>query len=195
MSQVLASQVAPSPWRLPTAQIVDLTSVPQVTAIAAPIGISLHHFTELVSKHLDLTRIDLHRITTILTKQVGRVLGGPAVFESIRSLVTDPNRIAISDGRTAAELCGPNWDQVRSLAIDRADAAIEGADRYSEATVLQLAAFCTATARLPWWGTQAWDDRVDAWARSIRFAPRLKRAARHAPEQVDAAVLRSILGG
>ncbi len=148
-----------------------------------------------MSKHLDVTTIELHRITTILTKQVSRVLGGPAVFESIRSLVTDPNRIAISDGRTAAELCGPDWDQVRSLAIDRADAAVEGANRYGEATVLQLAAFCTAAARLPWWGTQAWEDRVDVWARSIRFAPRLKRAARHAPELVDTTVLRSILGG
>jgi hypothetical protein len=194
MSQVLASQVAPSPWRLSTTQI-DLGSLPQVSAIAAPIGISLHHFTELVSRHLDVTTVELHRVTTILTKQVSRVLGGPAVFESIRSLVTDPDRIAISDGRTAAELCGQEWAQVRSLAIDRADAAVEGANRYGEATVLQLAAFCTAAARLPWWGTQAWEDRVDAWARSIRFAPRLKRAARHAPELVDAAVLRSILGG
>jgi hypothetical protein len=78
------------------------------------VGLSLHLFTELVREHLDLADTDLHRATTVLTKQVIDTLArqlttGKDPLEAIQRLITDPARRAHPDGRTAEELCGAAW--------------------------------------------------------------------------------------
>jgi hypothetical protein len=195
MPQLLASPVAPTPLRQTTAQLVRQLGATKVSDIAAPVGVSLHHFTDLLTDRIDLAPTDLHRLTTVLTKQLRRPLNSPDRFESIRSLVIDPDRIATPDGRTAAELCGESWKQVRVVANDRACAAIDGANRFGEATVIRLAVLRTADTQLAWWGTPQWEQRVDVWSSTVRFAPRLKRAVRQTPELIDDELLNKILRG
>ena len=194
MSHLLVSPVASAPLRQTTAQLVRQVNATKISDVAAPVGVSLHHFTDTVADRLDLTLSDLHRITTILTKQIRRTLNGTDKFEAIRSLVIDPDRIATQDGRTAAELCGVHWSHVRIVANDRACAALDGAYRFGEATVIRLAVLRTAETPLPWWGTSEWEQRVGAWSSTVRFAPRLKRAVRQSPELIDEDLLRRILG-
>ncbi len=196
MSQVLASPIAaPAPCRLTTAQILHSASTPSAWTSAAPTGVSLHQFTELLEHHLELTELELHRATTILTKQIKQALDGPATFRSIRALVTDPDRIATVDGQTALELCGFAWHQIRSQAADKADAALDGAERFGERTVLQLAVLRTIQCQIPWWGTQQWESRVNAWSRTVRFSSGLKRTVRCSPELVADDVLHEIITG
>jgi hypothetical protein len=196
MSQLLASPVAaPARRRLTTAQTLHQAATPSAGASAAPTGFSLHQFTELLDHHLDLTALELHRTTTILTKQIRQALGGPAKFRSIRALVTDPDRIATVDGQSALELCGFAWHQIRSQAADRADAALDGAEQFGEGTVLLLAALRAAQCHMPWWGTQQWETRVDDWSRTIRFASGLKHTVRCSPELVADDVLHEIITG
>ena len=71
---------------------------------------------------------DLHRATTVLTKQVRRLLAGDHRLGAIRDTVTDPDRTAMPDGRTASALCGDAWSAVRSVAEDRSAAAVDGAE-------------------------------------------------------------------
>lgn len=196
MSQILASPVATgSPCRLTTAQVLRRATTPAPGTSAAPTGVALHQFTELAELHLDLTPLELHRCTTILTKQIKQALGGPARFDAVRVLVTDPDRIATTDGRSALALCGFSWHQIRSHAADRSVAARDGAERFGERTVLQLAVLRTTVCQMPWWGTPQWETRVDAWSQGIRFAKGLKREVRYSPELVADEVLHEIIGG
>jgi hypothetical protein len=176
-------------------QVMQQANTTKLDDIAAPVGISLHQFTELVIDRVDTELIDLHRFTTILTKQVRQALGEADRFSSIRSLVTDPQRIATHDGRTASELCGENWTQVQSASDDRARAAIDGANRFGGETVMLLAELRTAESTRPWWGTREWEQRVDAWSNTVRFAPKLKREVRQAPELLADDLLLEIIGG
>jgi len=194
MTHALASHTAPATWRPTTAQLVRRADVTKTDDNTAPLGISLHHFTDLVTDRIDLTALDLHRVTTVLTKQVRQALGGPNRFEAVRSLVIDPDRVATPDGRTAAEVCGESWSQIRRITDDRACEAIDGVCTFGEATVIQLAVLRATETRLPWWGTTEWELRVDRWAATLRFASRLKRAVRQTPEMVPDDVLRELIG-
>lgn len=195
MTYLLASPAAPSQSRQTTAQLMQQASMTNLDSIAAPVGISLHQFTELVIDRVDAELIDLHRFTTILTKQVRQTLDDADRFGSIRSLVTDPQRIATPDGRTAGELCGENWTQIRLASDDRARAAIDGANQFGDNTVMLLAELRTAECDRPWWGTVEWERRVDTWSSTIRFAPKLKREVRYAPETLADDLLLEIIGG
>jgi len=195
MTSLLASPVTAPQWPHTTAQLVRRANTTRVGNITAPIGISLHQFTELVVDRIDAEATDLHRCTTILTKQVQQTLGNADQFAAIKSLVTDPTRIATADGRTAAELCGESWNPIRLLSSDRACAAIDGARRFGGATVIALAALRTADCDRPWWGTEQWEQRVDAWSSTVRFAPKLKRAVRRTPELIDEDLLAEIIAG
>lgn len=195
MTPLLANPVPAAALRPTTAQMVRQLGATKISEVAAPVGVSLHHFTDPVMSRIDLTPTELHRVTTVLTKQLRRPLNRADKFEAIRSLVIDPDRIAAPDGRTAAELCGESWQHVRAVANDRACAAIDGAQRFGEATVIRLAVLRTADAQLAWWGTPQWEQRVDAWSGTIRFAPRLKRSVRQAPELIEDDLLHEIISG
>ena len=80
------------------------------------------------------------------------------------------------------------------MANEPSRAALDGAYRFGEATVMRLAVLRTAESPLPWWGTPAWEQRVGAWSSTVRFAPRLKRSVRQSPELIDDDLLRRILG-
>lgn len=139
MTYLFASPAAPTHWRQTTAQLMRQASTTKLDNCATPVGIALHQFTELVIDRVDAELTDLHRFTTIMTKQVRQALGEVDRFSSIRSLVTDPERIATPDGRTASELCGENWAQIRSASDVRARAAIDGASQFGDETVMLLA--------------------------------------------------------
>lgn len=130
------------------------------------VGLSLHLFTELVREHLDLADTDLHRATTVLTKQVIDTLArqlttGKDPLEAIQRLITDPARRAHPDGRTAEELCGAAWSAVRTAAFQRAEMTIRGALDYGVVPMLRLAATRAVTQQAPWWGTPAWRARLE----------------------------------
>ena len=59
---------------------------------------------------------------------------------AVLALVTDPERPALPDGRTAAEASVHAWPTVRAIAGDRAEAAIEGAAAFGVTAILRLAA-------------------------------------------------------
>jgi hypothetical protein len=195
MTYLFASPAAPTRWRQTTAQLMQQANTTKLNGTAAPAGIALHQFTELIIDRVDAELTDLHRFTTILTKQVRQALGDADRFSSIQSLVTDPERIATHDGRTASELCGENWTHIQSASDARARAAIDGAHRFGDDTVMLLAELRTAESERPWWGTNEWDQRVDDWSGTVRFAHKLKRQVRLAPELIADDLLFEIIGG
>jgi hypothetical protein len=130
------------------------------------VGLALHLFTELVHREVDLPLTDLHRATTVLTKQLSATLSRhplDAAFRRVLRLVTDPERPAHPDERTAGELCGPAWPAVRTAAYGRAEQSIRGAHDYGVVPMLRLAATRAAAHRSPWWGTAAWRARLSAY--------------------------------
>ena len=83
------------------------------------VGLSLHLFTEIVHGRVDLSVTDLHRATTVLTKQLLGALiqhGQRDPLRDVLQLVTDGDREAMPDGRSAEDLCGLDWPAVRNAA-------------------------------------------------------------------------------
>ena len=130
-------------------------------ATMAAVGIALHHFTDPLDLAPDLA---LHRATTVLSKQARPLIDRADGLVALRELVTDPRRIAMPDGRTAAEFCGNAWDEVQAIATDRATSACEGAETFGQMALLNLAVIRGVNSRHPWWGTMAWGSQVDDWA-------------------------------
>ena len=197
MPQLFVSSVATpiglATWRPTTAQLVrEVSSNRQAEAV--PAGIAIHHFTDLFDERTDVSLAELHRATTVLTKQVEQALLGQRALDRIQKLVVDPQRIATPDGRSASEFCGAHWPQFIEVAGGRAEAAVEGADRFGQSTVMQLAALRTASATQAWWGTTEWANRVDAWTRSVWFRPKLKHTVRTSPELLDDDLLLDLIG-
>lgn len=176
-----------------TAQLLQLLESSDGHLDLVPVGVALHHFTEPARAELDLTAVDMHRATTILTKQVKRVLADEQPLATIRILVTDPRRIAAADGRTVEQLCGDAWPQIRAIASDRAEAALEGASAFGEAAVLRLAATRAAVPGSPWWGTRGWVEMIDRWISDSPVGRRSIAALLDAPENVEDAVLAEVL--
>jgi hypothetical protein len=158
-----------------------------------PVGISLHSFTDPAREHTDLPLATLHCATAVLTKQVLRVLRDPHPLAAIQRLVTDPARVALADGRTVATLCGDAWPRIRSIADDRAVAAVDGAVAFGEPAILRLAATRAALPTCPWWGTRGWAELVERWASDHRSARRSVTALLRSPETADQEILGSIL--
>jgi hypothetical protein len=178
-------------WRPTTATILRQLDVRPRRLVA--LGIALHHVVEPLDAAVELPAVELHRATTVLTKQVLRELDRDDPLAAVHLLLTDPARLATVDGRTARQLCGTAWPIVRDVALDRSTAAIAGADRFGTDAVLQLAALHAARSEAPWWGTRAWDDAVDAWQEAGRISPRLHDALRRTPESVDVGLLGRLL--
>lgn len=154
------------------------------------VGTAVHYFTHPLLAVGAPDPIQLHRATTVLTKQVARLLGQERPLALIAALVTDPNRPALPDGTCAAVVCGGSWEIIRRVASERVDAAVEGAATFGEAAVLRLAATRAADGRATWWGTVAWADAVERAAVGRRTAMQLLRE----PETADDADLAVVLG-
>jgi len=177
----------------PTAQLLRLVDEDEHFNLV-PVGISLHYFTDPARAHCTISITELHRATTVLTKQVKGVLTGNDRLEAIRGLVTDPHRTALPDGTTVRDLCGEAWTAVRSIADQRAAAGVEGAVTFGEAAILRLAATRAAMPQCPWWGTRGWTLLIDNWARRDARAGRRSIAPLLlTPEDADEAVLAAIL--
>lgn len=142
-----------------TAQVIRRTDASIARPVYAGLGVALHHFTEALDGSID--PLDLHRATTVLTKQVCRLLDEDDALDKIRGLVTDPRRVAMPDGTRATELCGGSWDEIHELADRRSAASCDGAEEFGLEAIVNLAAVRGVGAEQPWWGTAAWRDRVE----------------------------------
>jgi hypothetical protein len=154
------------------------------------VGLALHLFTEIVSGRVDLSVTELHRATTMLTKQVLDALIHHAERDALRAvlrLVTDGEREALPDGRTASDLCGDAWPAVRCEAYSRAEQSIRGAADYGVEPMLRLAASRAIVDPTPWWGTPVWRRRLNEFqsSNSMRALEHLTLATapEHAPEE------------
>ena len=194
MNAVTAALASSPITEAPTAELLRLVAQDEPFNLV-PVGISLHYFTDPTRNHCVVSACDLHRATTVLTKQVKAVLTGEQRLERVRALVTDPHRVALPDGRTARQFCGSGWPAVRAIADHRAAAAVDGAITFGEAAILRLAATRAAMPQCPWWGTRGWTLLVDAWARHGNGVGRRSMAPLMlTPEEATDDVLTAILG-
>jgi hypothetical protein len=185
---------AESTLRTPlTAELLRLVDHGDERFDLVPVGIALHSFTDPIRQHTNLTLTDVHRATTVLTKQIDRLLAGEGRLVAIHDLVTDPRRVALPDGRTASVLCGDAWPAVVAVAHERASAALEGARTFGEPAILRLAATRAAMPTSPWWGTRGWTELVDRWASDHRNGRRAVASLLRSPEAADADVLADVL--
>lgn len=159
-------------------------------ATVAAVGVALHHFTDPLGLHPD---VSLHRATTVLSKQARPLIDRPDGLVALRELVIDPHRVATPDGRTAAEFCGEDWEEVRDVAFDRATSACEGAETFGQMALLNLAVIRGVNARHPWWGTVSWNHHVDAWADLRRPSRRQRASVLADPELASDDVLLDVL--
>ena len=176
-----------------TADLLRLVDTGDEQFDLVPVGIALHSFTDPVRQHTDLSLTDLHRATTVLTKQIERLLAHSGRLQAIRELVTDSRRVALADGRTVAMLCGEAWPTVMAIADDRAVAAIDGAGTFGEPAILRLAATRAAMPTAPWWGTRGWIELVDRWASDHRNGRRTTASLLRSPETADDEILAVVL--
>ena len=152
-----------------TAQLIRRSDASVSRLTYAALGAALHHFTDVIGGQA--SAVETHRATTVLTKQIFRMLedhdelsdqhDGDSTLAAIRRLVTDPGRTALPDGRTAGQWCAQVWDDVRTTAEVRATASCDGAVEFGYDAIVNLAAVRGVGADAPWWGTPAWRQRVE----------------------------------
>ncbi|HEX6656484.1 MAG TPA: hypothetical protein VF065_00300 [Ilumatobacter sp.] len=174
IAQVIAAPARPATHDLivappATPAVIRYTAqCPDLDELIA-VGLALHLFTEIVYGKIDLAVTDLHRATTVLTKQVLEALIRHAEHDALRMvlrLVTDGERESLPDGRTARHVCGDEWPAVRCEAYSRAEQSIRGADDFGVEPMLRLAASRAIVDPTPWWGTPAWRERLDEFQSS-----------------------------
>lgn len=157
------------------------------------VGIAVHHLTECMQHETQLDLVEAHQATAILTKQISAVLDQDRPLDAVRQLVTDPHRIATSDGRTAATAFGHAWRSIQHVAMGRSQAAIDGALEFGVSAILTLAATRAASSDCVWWGTPGWSRRVQAWSRAAEGTALLEDALMHAPEYVEIDIVTDVL--
>jgi hypothetical protein len=178
---------------LPTAAVIAQIDISRDRTVIASLGFALHHLSDaLVGSVSDL---DLHRATAIMTKQIAQIIQADDAVDQIGHLACNPDRVAMPDGRTAAELCGSRWHDVAEASLARAVAAREGVSVYGNDAVINLAMVRGAQGTTPWWGTSMWAQIVNNWFDESMPSPRLRTALKHYPEQVDDAVVAAVLAG
>ena len=159
----------------------------------APVGIALHHFTDIIERRNVMSHVMLHQATTILTKQVQHCVAGGDWLHGVETLVTDPDRPALGDGRTAQQVCGTAWEAVLDLAQQRSSLATLDAARYGDTTILKLAALHGCRADALWWGTESWQLRVDDWTAREGVGDRARSILTFSPERIDDATLAAVI--
>ena len=179
--------------RLLTAELFREVTTTESQQDLVAVGLTLHHFTEVVRDLILIPSVDLHRATTIMTRQAGDALATDDALEAIRRLTTDPDRIATADGQTAAEFCGRAWPRLQATAADRAASALEGARSFGEPTVLHLAATRAVRPQCVWWGTDGWSKRLSDWFAETQPSPRLRATAIASPEFLPDDILAELI--
>jgi hypothetical protein len=171
---------------------VESTDLDDLVAV----GLALHLFTEIVGRYLELSVTDLHRSTTVFTKQINEALVRHSEHDALRNvlrLATDADRTAHPDGRTAAELCGEAWVSVRADAYARAEQSIQGADDFGVVPMLRLAATRAIVHQSPWWGTTTWRSRLSEYLTSNATTPVEHLTLGSAPEFAPESSLQAIV--
>jgi len=138
--------------------------------------------------------LEMHRATTIFTKQLLGALE-PSDVRLFQRLLTDPDRTAMPDGRTARELCGDHWERVAEMSHRRADDARTGVETFGAGVVAKLAILRGLDAVVPWWSTPAWDRCAEAWFARHDFRARLLSNLTQRPESVDDSIVADVLNG
>ncbi len=156
------------------------------------LGFALHHLTEPLGSAVSM--LEMHRATTMLTKQLLGALE-PVDPRQFRRLLTDPDRTAMPDGRTAREFCGGHWDHVAEMSRRRADDARTGVEMFGSDVVATLAILRGVDAVVPWWSTPAWDRCAEAWFARHDFRTRLLSNLKQRPESVDDSIVADVLNG
>lgn len=160
-----AKPATPDPIAAPpttAAAVLYAAQCPDLDELIA-VGLALHLFTEIAYGRVDLSVTELHRATTVLTKQVLDALIHHVEQDPLRAvlhLVTDADRESMPDGRTACDLCGFAWPAVRNAAFMRAEQSIRGAIDFGVEPMLRLAASRAVVDPTPWWGTPVWRERL-----------------------------------
>lgn len=181
-------------WRPATAQSLrQLASSRRNAGDLASLGMALHHFTDIVGECSELSLVELHQATGILTKQIREAMTAADPLDVLRHLVTDPHRVATAGGRTVAELCGTGWEMAAPTIEAHAVSAVDGARAYGTTTMIRLASIHASHATRPWWGTDAWDRLVERWTGTHRRSPLLHAALLRSPERLDLAIVRAVL--
>ena len=178
------------------AAILYVAQRPDVDELIA-VGLALHLFTEIVYGRVELSVTNLHRATTVLTKQVIASLIHPGEHDPLHAvlqLATDPARESMPDGRSACDLCGLAWPAVRNAAFLRAEQSIRGAADFGVEPMMRLAASRAVVASTPWWGTPAWRDRLTRLQSSHTMGSLEQLTLGTAPEYAPEASLLAIFG-
>jgi len=145
---------------------------------------------------VDLSVTELHRATTVLTKQVLDALIHHAERDALGTvlrLVTDGERESLPDGRTACDLCGDAWPAVRCAAYSRAEQSIRGAADFGVEPMLRLAASRAVIDPIPWWGTPVWRERLNDFQSSNSIGALEHLTLGTAPEYAPEASLLAIV--
>lgn len=179
---------------LTTAQLLERTKSGGVRARElAPVGFALHHFTDIIIGRDVMSHVELHQATTILTKQLQRCLAANDWLQGVQTLVTDPDRPALGDGRTAQQACGVAWQAVLDVAKQRSDLETHEAARYGDTAILMLAALHGCGTDTLWWGTASWRLRVYDWTARHSVGARTRSMLTASPEHVDQETLAAVI--
>jgi hypothetical protein len=157
------------------------------------VGLAVHLFSDPLRGAVRVLPTEIHRTTTVLTKQIAAILEGDDRLRAVQRLVVDPTRTATADGRTAEHLAQSGWSLVRDVAEQRARVAIESALVYGETALLRLAATRAAGPDALWWGTRAWSDAVERWVASSGASRRVADRLLSQPESVSDAALAAVI--
>lgn len=157
------------------------------------VGLAVHLFADPLRDAVRITPTELHRSTTVLTKQIAAVLDGDDRLRAVHQLVVDPTRVAAADGRTVEQFARTGWSLVRDVAEQRATVAIDSALVYGETALLRLAATRAAGPDARWWGTPTWSDAVERWVASSGASRRLADRLLSQPESVSDAALAAVI--
>lgn len=188
------SLLVPSP-RPSTAQLLRLVETNDPDRLIA-VGLTLQYFTEPLRAALVIDAVELHRLTAVMSKQIGAVLRSGGGLEGVHRLVSDAERVVSIDRRTVQELCGhTGWEAVSTAARARMALAERDAAAYGELAILRLAATRAAMPDRPWWGTLQWIEAVERWAGRGRRSTSIVHALHRSPESVDAGTLDEVLFG
>lgn len=157
------------------------------------VGLAVHLFADPLRDAVRITPSELHRATTVLTKQIAAVLDGDDRLRAVHHLVVDPTRLAVADGRNVEQFARTGWPLVRDVAEQRATVAIESAPVYGETALLRLAATRATGPDARWWGTPTWSDAVERWVESSGASRRLADRLLSQPEAVSDAALAAVI--
>jgi hypothetical protein len=178
-----------------TAQLLRLVDTHDPDRLIA-VGLTLQYFTEPLRNAMVADAGHLHRLTTVLSKQIAATLRAGDGLAGVHGLVVDPDRRVAEGGPTVSELCGAaGWEAILTAARARIALAERDAAEFGETAILRLAATRAAMPDRAWWGTLQWIEAVERWASRGGQSYSIVDALHRAPETIDARTLDAVLFG